>query len=197
MNDQKEVSVIVKKLTPIAERAQNIEIKDEKSMKEAVEVLSELNKVNDKIVSKKEEYTKPLNELLKKFRATWKPLETMYTEAIESVREKMTIYQTEQVRLQKEESAKIAARVGEGKGHFKIETAVTKLAEVKVPEKEIATSSGLVQFREVKVLKITNRDLIPLGYLIVDEAAVLKALKLGTTVPGAELETKQVPANYR
>ncbi len=148
-------------------------------------------------MEEKEKVTKPLNQALKAERARWKPLEDMYTEAIEALRTTMTIYQTELVRVQKEEQAKIAARVGEGRGHLKVETAVKKLSEVATPEKEVSTNAGLVQFREVKVLKIVDLDMISREYFDLNESRLLTDLKAGIVVPGAEIETKQVPANYR
>ncbi len=109
----------------------------------------------------------------------------------------MSVYQTEQVRIQKQEADRIASRVGEGKGKLKVETAVKKIAELPVAQKEIATNIGLVQFRETKVLKITDINLIPDRYWIIDEKAILNDLKAGIEVAGAMVETIQTPVNYR
>lgn len=193
--DNKAVVVYQKSLAPIAEKAQSIEIVDADTMKVAVEVLSELNKFNDKITEEKEKITKPLNEALKVERARWKPLEAMYSDAIGFIRSRMSDYQTKLVRENKELQAKIAAKVSSG--YIKIETGVKKLEAVATPEKEVATDAGLVQFREVKKLKINDQSLIPRMFLAPDETLITMALKNGEVVPGCEIETLQVPANYR
>ena len=72
-----------------------------------------------------------------------------------------------------------------------------KLDALHVPEKEIATDQGLVQFREKKQLKITDLSLIPEEYWHINENEILADLKKDIAVPGAELETIQVPVNYR
>ena len=107
----------------------------------------------------------------------------------------MSLYQTEQVRIQKEQADKIAQKVSEGK--IKIETGVRKLGEIAVPEKEVATDAGLVQFRETKVLKIVDIKLVPDKYFVIDEAEVMSDLKQGIDVPGCEIDIIQTPINYR
>lgn len=188
---------IAKEVSPVVGRAMELEIVDGETMKVGVELLSRLNQFNDKIVAEKERVTKPLNEALKAERSRWKPIETQNGEAIDHIREEMSKYQTEQVRKQKEEEAKIAARVGEGKGKLKIETAVRKIEEIEVADKEVATDAGLVQFREKKQLKITDATKIPKIYWTIDEDMLFEALKKGEVVEGAEIEILQVPVNYR
>ena len=193
----KQLTTIKKQIIPVIEDALTLKIKSQADLVTATEILSKLNKFVDKVTEEKEKVTRPLNEALKAERARWKPIENQYTEAIETVRKLMTDYQTNLVKQQKEEEMKIAARIGEGKGKLRIETAVKKLDAITKAEKEYATTEGLVQFAEQKVLKITDLSLIPRQYLIVDEKAVLEALKAGQSVPGAELDTIQVPRNYR
>ena len=193
----KQLTTIKKQIIPVIEDALTLKIKSQADLVTATEILSKLNKFVDKVTEEKEKVTRPLNEALKAERARWKPIENQYTEAIETVRKLMTDYQTNLVKQQKEEEMKIAARIGEGKGKLRIETAVKKLDAITKAEKEYAKTEGLVQFAEQKVLKITDLSLIPRQYLIVDEKAVLEALKAGQSVPGAELDTIQVPRNYR
>lgn len=190
-----QLAIIQKQIVPIAERAIAMKIATTKDMVEATEILSQLNKINDKIIQEKEKVTVPLNQALKAERNRWKPAEEKYTEAIQAIRDEMENYQTELVRIEREKQQKIADRVA--RGTLKVETAIRKLDEVETPETEIATTAGLVQFAEVKVLKIVDDSLIPREYLIVDEKAILDALKAGKVVPGAELETKQQVRNYR
>lgn len=191
----KEIKLIEKKVSPIVTEATSLKISDDKSMGVAVTLLSNCNKQLDKITEEKEKITKPLNEALKAERARWKPIETVLTEAVSVVRKKMSAYQTELLAKQREEQEKIAKRVE--KGTLKVETGIKKMSEVKNVDKEIATNEGLVQFREVQTLKITDEKKIPREYLVIDEKSVLEALKAGKNVPGAEVEIVQVPVNFR
>ena len=192
----KEIS-IAKEVSPIVSKAVELKIVDSETLKVGVELLSVLNQWNDKITAEKERVTKPLNEALKAERSRWKPVETQNSEAIEHIRDEMSKYQTEMVRKQKEEEQKIANRVREGKGGLKIETAVKKIEALDVPDKEVATEAGLVQFRETIILKIIDISLIPREYFELDESKLLKDLKAGKQVSGATTETLQVPVNYR
>lgn len=193
----KELVPIKKKIEAVAEKAKDIAIRSSDDMATATVILSQMNGYMDSVKEKKETLTKPLNEALKNARAMFKPLEETYEEAIEVLREKMSFYQTQQMKIKREEELKIASRVKEGKGNLSIETAVKKIEALPQVNKEVATDAGLVQFREVKVLVILDPLLIPREYLVIDESRLLKDLKEGKTVAGATTETKQVAVNYR
>lgn len=187
---------IQKSLAPVVDQALALTIKTADDMPPAVELLSKLNQFNDRIVEEREKVTKPLNEALKAERARWKPMETANQSAIDHIRNEMSAYQTAETKRQKAQEAKIAADLASGKIK-KIETAVKKIEAVKTPDKEVATTAGLVQFRETATLKILDINLIPREYMIVNEKEVLASLKAGKVVPGAEIELVQVPVNYR
>ena len=87
--------------------------------------------------------------------------------------------------------------MGEGKGKLRVETAVKKIENIETPDHQVATEAGLVKFREDKVLKITDETKIPREYLVVDEKKLLEALKGGVIVPGAEIDIKMTPVNFR
>lgn len=187
--------VIQKELSPVAKKALALEIKTAEDMPEAVELLSRLNKFNDRIIEEREKITKPLNEALKVERARWKPIELENQGAIDTVRAKMTVYQTAVVAKQKAEELKLSTKMADGKISPKL--ADKKFGEIVKAEKEVATPVGLVQFRETQILKVTNEKLIPREYLEINEKKVLDALKDGKVVAGAEIEIIQTPINYR
>lgn len=195
---ENEVAVVLQKeISPIVESARGLEIVDAKGMGVGTEMLSRLNQFNDRVVEEKEKITKPLNEALKVERARWKPIEDVVGSAIAVVRDKLSAYQTTEVLRAREEEKRIAERVGEGKGKLKVETAVRKLGEIEVAEDKVMSDSGMVKFREDKVLVIVDEKLIPREYLVVDEKSVRSALLAGKTVAGAVLEVKMVPLNFR
>lgn len=189
--------VIQREVAPIISEALEVEIKGKEDMKIATELLSKLNKVADRIDEEKAKVLDPLNEARKAEMARWKPLEIQYGKAIEYLRAEISAYQTAEIKRQREEEAKIAARVGEGKGKIKIETAVKKMEKIDKPETMVTTEVGVIKFREQKVIKYIDEKLVPREYLIVDEKKVLDALKAGVSVPGCVLDSVQVPVNSR
>lgn len=188
---------IKKEISPIVETATKCKIETKEHLIKATEILSQLNSFLDQITEEKEKITKPLNEALKQERLRWKPIETECEEVINSLRSKMSSFQTKMVKDQKEGQEKIAARVGEGKGKLKIETAIKKMGEIKNPLSTIETEFGGLKFRTDKKLKITDELLIPREYLIPNEALILKSLKEGKNVSECEIEEIQTPINNR
>lgn len=193
----KQLIPLKKKVETLATKVSLFTITSQEDMKTAVTMLSSMNLYRDSVEAKKTLLTKPLNEALKNARAMFRPIEEVYTEAIELLRSKMSSFQTEQVRIKQEAEQAIVSRVKEGKGNLSIEKAVEKISALPPVEKEVSTEQGAVQFRETKTLKITDESLIPREYLIVDTVKLLKDLKEGKTIAGAEIEIIQTPVNYR
>lgn len=192
-----EVAVIEKKVTPLVAKAENHKIETEKDLAEAVSMLSQMNKYGDSIKEEKEKITKPARAIINAESKRWKPLEDMYDRGISILRRSMSDYQTKKVAAADKQAADIAKRVGEGKGKLKPETAVRKMEEIETPSKEVATTEGLVQFREVKKYRLLDIKKVPFEFLVPNDAAIGKAMKEGTELPGIEYYIDQVPVNYR
>lgn len=192
-----ELTTIENKFSPIVAKAQELAIADEKSMGAAAQYLSELNLFLDKIVAYKETKTKPLNSALKIIRAETKPFETQLDEMIALIRRKMSAYQTEKKRLADEQEARIAARVGEGKGHLKVETAARQMEEVERPVGAVTAESGMVKFKTVKCFEVMDLSIVPLEYHLADEVKIRKEMNLDKEIPGVRYWTEQRPDNYR
>jgi len=196
-NITKELVPLKKRVISLADEAEKFKINNDKDLTKAVEILSNLNKMGDAITEKKELITKPLSLALKNAREMFKPLENPYEDAIEILRKKMSAYQTEKVRLENEEKAKIAGRVGEGKGKLKFETAVAKIEEVGTAEKNISTNTGAVNFRTVKNFEVMDITLVPIEYLQINETLIKKSIKENIEIKGIRVFEEQVPVNYR
>lgn len=138
-----------------------------------------------------------MNLALKNARELFKPLENPYEDAIEILRKKMSAYQTLKVKTEAEDKAKIANRIGEGKGKLKLETAVAKIEEIGVTEKNVSTDAGAVNFRTVKKFEVMDLTMVPVEYLEVNESLVTKVMKEGKELPGIRYYEEQVPVNYR
>lgn len=203
--NEKAVAIIEKKLAPILVTAQNIRITNAKEMEEAAVQLTHLNRYGDELKKLKETMTKPMNAALKAARELFRPREVRIDEAVTSIRNKMSTYQTEQEVLAKAEEDKIAARVGQGKGKLKPETAVRQMDELDRPAKSIDTGIGSIKFRTDQKLKITNAQSV-VTWLIknacwdaveISERAVYTLLKEGKKIPGAELEEVRTVVSKR
>lgn len=182
-------------LDPIVKQIQTLTIKNSAEMTKAVEALSQCNKYLDKLTEEKEKLTKPINSALKEIRSRYKPAEEKLNIAIATIRSKMSAYQTEATRVQKEQEQKIADKVF--KGTLKVTTAMNKLSSIVQAETQVSTDSGSVKFRTVKKFEITDPNLIPKEYLMPDESKIKEAMKTDIKIPGITYFEEQVPANYR
>ena len=191
------VAIVESEVSPLVREAQSIIITSPKDMSAAVSFLSKLNVQLDRITTEKEKVTKPLNEALKAERGRWKPLETVLESAIASVRTVITRYQTEESKRAAESAAKIAARVGEGKGHLKAETAIKKLSEIDKPEERVATDEGTVKFREVQKFAVEDMSKLPIEYHLADEVKIRAVMREGKELSGVRYWTEQSPINMR
>lgn len=121
-------------------------------------------------------FTKPIDDAKKAINDKFTPV-IEYWEACNVALSEALLAATEEA-----DRASRAALALVAENHGNVERAVLDVAH-SVP----STPAGL-QERTTYRVKITNRELIPAAFLVVDEGAVLKALRAGETVPGAELE---------
>jgi hypothetical protein len=200
------VPVLEKEVNPLNQQARALTIASPQELTEAASMLTTLNKSLDRLTAEKEKVTKPLNAALKAERARWKPLEFVLEDAIAVVRNKMSAYQTEAKRKADAEAEAIAARVGEGKGHLKAETAVRKIDELDKPQKEITTGAdSSVHFRTVQKIIIIDRVAVikwlvehqDTDLLDINETLLKKLILSGQAVAGAAIDEVQEAANYR
>ena len=180
---------------PLTESAEALTIRTAEDMTQATELLSMANLSMDKIEAEENKIVLPAKEVIKAEQARWKPLKDSLKPAIALLRTKISAYQTEELRKTKEKEAKLAERAA--KGTLKFETAVKKSAALSRPEEKVSTALGSLSFRPTQQLVIEDLNSIPREYLVPDEQAILTALKSGKKVPGARVETIQVPINRR
>ena len=177
--------------------AKSLVIDSAETMQSGTELLSQTNKMLDRIKEQKETVLKPLREAQKAENARWKPMEDELKPIVADLRKKLGDYQRIELERKEAEEAKIAARMKPGKGNLKADTAIRKMGDIDGPEEKIKTESGGLSFRKKQVLKITSREMIPKKFWIVDEDSVFVSLKEGTKVPGAALDFEMVPVNKR
>lgn len=168
-------------------------------MTKATELLSLANKQNDVIKIEKEKVLKPLREAANAEKLRWKPAEDKLKEIIDSLRKEMGRYQTEEKKRADAEKAKIAARMGEGKGKLKLTTVVKKQAEIATPEDKVASEAGMATFVTDYDIVIEDITKVPHEYLKIElrKADIKKAAKAGKTIPGLIINEVQSVRNNR
>ena len=186
-------------LTPIVIQAESLTIDTKEDLYRATDVLSKLNKFNDRITEEKAKITKPLNQALKVERARWKPLETKYEVAIDLVKHKMGVYYENSTK----ETNKVEDQIAEQleKGQISQEEALEMLKGVEGTDKSVASDSGTATF--VKVKKFEVMDLVMLvnstgdKYVLPNEVAIRQAMKEGVELKGVRYYEEQSIRNIR
>jgi hypothetical protein len=189
------IEVLKAQSNPIFTKVKYLIIKDTESLSEGVELLSRLNKFNDQISAEKEKVTVPLNQALKAERARWKPLETMYEEAITKVRTSLTSYQVSILEKQKKEEQKILNDIEKGK--INNEEGVHKLALMAEAPRSVVTNSGRVMFKIVRKFEVIDIAKLPIEYHVANEMEIRKTMAYGRELPGVRYYDEPVPYNSR
>lgn len=186
---------IIKEVAPIIEKVNTMSITVTDDLVPATELLSRVNKYADALKKDRLSLTSPLEDSLKLIRAKYKPTEEMLKEAVDILKQKMGDFQTEQLRLQREEEQKIADKVESG--YIKPETAIEKMGNVEQVDTKVKTGAGSVSFREEKDFTVMDVTMLPAKYLLPNEKEIRIALKAGIELPGCRYFTKQVINNCR
>lgn len=196
MTTKDNLPAIQKQVAPAIAKASSLVITKE-SMPEATALLSALNRASKALTEGKEKLTKPLNAALKEVRSRYKPAEDELDGAIAVLRRNIGAYQTEAQRITDIEAAKIADRVGEGRGKLKSETAAKKIAEIDAPAPSVVTEAGAVGFATVKKFEVVDFALLPDEYKVANEAAIRTAMRAGQEIPGVRYYDEQQVRNSR
>src|ERR1035437_2095173 len=131
---KKEIT-IQKQVNPIVKQVQTLVISSQEDMTKAVSTLSKLNKFADHIDEEKKKLTKPINEALKEIRSRYAPIEDVLSDAIETLKGKMTSYQDEATKAQHESEEDVADRVN--RGILKVQNAFREMEGIPIVEEKI------------------------------------------------------------
>jgi hypothetical protein len=193
--DTKELEIVKSNTNKAVAAANELVVESQDDMLHATELLSKINKAGDMIKAQKEAITKPLNASLAAARELFKPLELIKAEAKSIVSRKMIDFQTKFEAERAAQEAKIVARVE--KGTLKIETAVRKVEALEKVENKVEAVSGSVTFKEVRVTKVIDENLLPREYLEVNMVKVRKDALAGVQIPGVVVEIEKQLSNSR
>lgn len=194
-------------------RAAALKIRTQDNYEEAAGWLKSIKGFLKAIEDARTRITKPINESLREVNAQAKEAAAPFLESESKIKRAMIGYSDEQDRLQREEQRRvneaavkeqqrlqaIADRASD-KGQFgKAEQFEERAAAVVAPVVQTAAPKvGGISIPKVWTFEITDEDLIPREYLLVDETRirrVVTALKGDTKIPGVRVfEQKRIAA---
>lgn len=177
--------------------AQALTVTTEEEKDAAAELLTNIKRAMDMLKKMKESVTKPLNEALKNARAMFEAPEDGLENALAVVKQKLLAYQVKIEDERKKKEAALAARVE--KGTMKLETAARKIEYMPTIQRQVAAADGTAKviFRDEKKVVITDENLIPREYLMLDMVKIRKVALAGVAIPGVTIEIVKNLANQR
>lgn len=160
-----------------------IKIKTAKDIEDAKEILNKIAAVKKEVLGKKNGILKPINEAVKNIRALFAPIEEKIEKGDMLVRSKMLEYSAELKKKIDEQNKKLAPQVASGKVTF------TEAAKqiTKVQEKKEA-----IPIKKIKEVIITDRNLIPDDYWIIDVVKLRRDVLAGLPIPGTKVGEREI-----
>jgi hypothetical protein len=188
-----------RKITTVTKAVEGLKIKTSDDMVVATDTLSIIKDVSKGMEKQRKDRVDPLNKEVKAINAEYKPLATDLEKAEKIIKSEMLSYSNEVDRKAAEAAAKLEDRVE--RGTMRQDTAMRKMDDIETMGSSVAGAKGQVNFKMVRVIKITDATKIPAKYL--NDEKVLDAIKSavrtdvmnGTIVEGVEVvEEKQIAA---
>jgi len=183
-NDQ--ITAIKRQAVKMQEMVYQTIIDSDEALKAVADKINVIKQLKREIRAEMEKYTKPAQAIINEARAKYLPFEKMCDEAESQLKAKVAEYMDAQEAKRLKEEEKIVAKIEAGR--MKEETGIRKIEELGNEVRTIQTENTQLQRRKVRVAHITNADLIPDKYWVVDEARVKREALAGVEIPGVEVK---------
>ncbi len=194
MDNPKELAVIDEKVAGMQKMLDQLPVVNDEQYAMVAERIAQVKQLGRIIKDEKDKYTAPANEIIKQARTTFDPLIAACQNAVSILNGRAIKYHEQKQAEIKKKEDQISARVE--KGTMKVETAAKKLETLPEVKTTVRTDTGIgLQMAKVAVANITNPDLIPDEFWVIDEAKVrreaLQRHKAGADqIPGVTIEIK-------
>lgn len=193
---EKELQILEQEITPFIEKIkEGFTITSQKELKQASEIRVQLKAYEKQVKEKRETASKPAYAAYKAIMNMFSPIESATKEKLSLINAAMSSYQEEQEAIAEKERQKIENRIGEGKGHLKVETAIEKMDQITTPDKVVESASGSTMFVDKPDCEVEDISLVPKEYLIADIAKIKEDMKKGIRIDGVRYFTRKVPRN--
>lgn len=170
--------------------AKRLVVETESEYTTATEILLKIKEVSRLAEEEKDKVLKPAKQIVKAETARWKPIELLFEQINNIVRPKMKAYLDAKEAKAMAELAALNKKVASGVIKRE-ETIARKEEEIysSVPQKTVYTGQGASAARKVATLVVTDINLIPDEYWVVDMVKLRKdVVSLEKEVPGAKRE---------
>jgi hypothetical protein len=213
LSTDQSVAALAPERETLLARVASLKIRDQSGYTEAAAWLKSIKGFLKAIEDARTRITKPINDSLREVNAQAKEAAAPFLESEQKIKRAMIVFSDEQDRIAREEQRRQNELAAKEQARLKeiADRAAAKGQTVKAEqfeERAQAVMSPIVQTAAPKVagvsipkvwtFEITDEDLIPREYLIVDESRirrVVTALKGDTKIPGVRVfETKRISA---
>lgn len=189
MEDKKSLTPIKGRVTKMNSTVADLIIKDQATLKVAINILAGIKSVMKSIKEWKDERIKPIKDSIKKLEADVKPFEVSCNDAELEVKNKIASYHREVAERERIEAEKIAKQVESGK--IKVETGAKKMDKVEKAETNIKSDKGSVVIKKVKDFEVVDLSKIPLKYHTANLVEIRKAMNEGVELEGVRYFEKE------
>ena len=178
----------------IIDEINDLVIKNDDDLERGVVLLSEINKINDRVDAEKSKIIKPLLLAISVERKRWKPIEDILKSPIESLRRKMSEYSTYKYNKNLDKQDKIKDSILNGE--ISLEKGIKKLEKID-NLRVVSTESGSVKFRSIKRFEVVDITKLPSEYILPNESKIREAMGNNIELDGVRYFIEQVPYNQR
>ncbi len=180
--EEKKIIVSVQKELSNAGSIEIVTVKNATDLEDAKLVLAKIKSARDGYKARiEDEIISPIKKSLKSLQDFWKPFTSKLDEVEYGQKSEISKYVTaEEIKKQKalaEQAAKVQEQLAQGKT---AEKAIEKLQTIEEKKPEVKT-------RKDKKVRVTNEELIPEKYWIVDMVAVRRDALAGVDISGVEV----------
>lgn len=185
----------LKGATAILAQAELLTVTTAEQSMEAGRMLVQLKTWRTQVEQKRQFFTRPLKEHVKRVEALFKPVLDKLDEADASIRKKVLEYRTaheEQARAERAkllEQAREAQQAGENDAALALATEASSLETL---QRSLTLDEGALQVRKVWDFEVEDYAAIPREFFTLDEKKVRAAIRAGqTSIPGLRVFQKE------
>ena len=195
MADQ-DVLAAKQEVRTIADEARELEIVDEASNAQALNMMAACRKAGKRMDALKKRWLDPLNSQLKLIRSDFDTMAAPAKEADRILTQKTGAYRMKVAEAARKEQARLnalaarrqekAAARAEERGED-APPVIPLVPTVAAPAKTVATDEGKVTYRKTPHFEIVDASAVPREYLSVDEKKIGAAVRSGIATPDAPI----------
>lgn len=184
MIEPEKATIIKKQVNKAVSYATSLSVESKEDYAAALEEGRQIKTILENIIAEKEKISKPQYTAYKNTITFFKQLEEPVSQALDSIRAKMTSFHKTELKKAEEEKAKLASKVESG--YMKPETAMKKAGNIAEPEKTVATATAQATMRTVKKYRVVDKANIPVQFMEPNMVAIKASFRAGTPVAGVE-----------